>query len=474
MNDRRHRQRGWSAQGLLRAILIGVVLLLASASLPLLAAEPSARLGAVSGTVAVVHADGSTVQPAGPEMPLGPGDRVATVGKSAATLTLAGLGQVELGAATTIVVRELRLDGSMTIVLIELVQGTTVHRLSGVTGSLDYRVVDPSGQAVARARGDASFGLTRDENGSITAGCERCSDGALTFPTDRYGLTSGKARTFTARGDVKEDSLSGGLFDALARGADADDQGGKTPDGNRLPAGQRTGSNDRRPSQDNDDGDATNPLARARIISPINGQVLTSSTLQIQWEAPGFTIVAAAQATNRNQVHAHLILDRDITPFLGTGRPIPLTDPNIIHTGVSPVIFQNVPNGVHRVDLVLATPDHVALYPPVTDTVTFTIASTAPTATTAATVTPTPSIISAFATIANFVYLPDPIVIRAGQAIRWTNLDVEIHTVTADNLSFTSPRMNLGDTFTMTFMQPGTYPYFCEPHPFMHGTVEVQ
>jgi plastocyanin len=368
MNMQQHRRRGWRAHSLLRAILLGVTLLLASASLPLLAAEPSARLGAMSGTVAVVHADGSAVQPAGPDTPLGPGDRIATVGKSGATLTLAGIGQIELGAATTLVIRDLRVDGSTTVILIEVAQGTTVHRLSSVSGTLDYRVVDPSGQAVAHARGDASFGIARDDNGSVTAGCEQCSDGVFTFPADRSGLLSGRTRTLTPRGDVQDDSLDGGIFDALTRGADVDGQGGKTPDGNRLPAGQRTGSRDSRPDRGDGDDDAANWLP-----------------------------VGATPAT--------------------------------------------------------ATP------------------TTGPTAT--ATVTPTPSVISVFATIANFVYLPDPIVIRAGQTVRWTNLDPAVHTVTADNHTFTSPRLSQGDTYTMTFPQPGTYPYFCEPHPFMHGTVEV-
>src|SRR5206468_1128125 len=109
----------------------------------------------------------------------------------------------------------------------------------------------------------ALFGVARDDNGNVMAGCGRCADGTLTFPTDRERLLTGRARTFTARGDIQDDSLSGGLYDALARGANADDQGGKTADGNRLPAGQRTGSRDKRPRLDNDDDTANQPLAVA-------------------------------------------------------------------------------------------------------------------------------------------------------------------------------------------------------------------
>jgi plastocyanin len=33
--------------------------------------------------------------------------------------------------------------------------------------------------------------------------------------------------------------------------------------------------------------------------------------------------------------------------------------------------------------------------------------------------------------------------------------------------------LNRGDTYTQTFTAPGTYPYICSIHPFMHGTVIV-
>ena len=78
------------------------------------------------------------------------------------------------------------------------------------------------------------------------------------------------------------------------------------------------------------------------------------------------------------------------------------------------------------------------------------------------------------ATIASFVFLPDPIVVQVGQSIRWTNLDFAEHTVTEDNHLFTSAVLNYGDTYTLTLLQPGTYNYFCEPHPQMTATIIVQ
>lgn len=88
------------------------------------------------------------------------------------------------------------------------------------------------------------------------------------------------------------------------------------------------------------------------------------------------------------------------------------------------------------------------------------------------TVTQTPVTVNA--TIANFVYLPDPVVVPVGGSVRWVNLDVIDHTVTADDRSWTSPVMFQNDVYTRTFTQAGTYRYFCEPHPFMIAEVLVQ
>jgi plastocyanin len=350
------------------------VTLLAVGVAPLSAAEPTASLGSASGTVAVTFANGSSVQPAGPGTALGPGDRIATVGKGSAAIDLPGVGRVELGADTAVVIRELRTEGGQTRISIELVQGAIVNQLAPTSDvRLDYRAVDPSGRAVAHATGTASFGVGRDENGNVTVACVSCGRGAVTFPGDRSGLSSGQAATVTARGDLIDWSFVGSVYDALAEGADAEEDGGKTPSGNRLPPGQRTGSRDDRRHDEVDDDPGQNT---ANVAAPA------------------------------------LLLSPTTTPT--------------------------------------------------------------PTITPTATATRMPS--QAEATIANFVYLPDPIQIRVGDSIRWTNLDnvPDGHTVTARDLSFTSPVLNQGNTYVRTFTQPGTIEYFCEPHPFMTAFIDVQ
>ncbi|MFZ5855025.1 MAG: cupredoxin domain-containing protein [Chloroflexota bacterium] len=79
-------------------------------------------------------------------------------------------------------------------------------------------------------------------------------------------------------------------------------------------------------------------------------------------------------------------------------------------------------------------------------------------------------------TIANFAYTPAQVTIAAGQSVLWTmGGDPEQHTVTPDVTgAFTgSGILDSGQTFQVTFETPGTYPYHCQLHPFMKGTVVV-
>ncbi len=76
----------------------------------------------------------------------------------------------------------------------------------------------------------------------------------------------------------------------------------------------------------------------------------------------------------------------------------------------------------------------------------------------------------------SFGYLPRRVRIRAGQAVRWTDMDRAPHTATADQDaagSFETGRVRNGRSATVMFTKPGRYPYYCRFHPFMVGTVEV-
>jgi plastocyanin len=76
-------------------------------------------------------------------------------------------------------------------------------------------------------------------------------------------------------------------------------------------------------------------------------------------------------------------------------------------------------------------------------------------------------------------YHPADITIRAGTIVQWSNDESDLpftktmHTVTADDDSFSSGVMAPGDTFTLSFPTAGTYPYHCSIHANMHGSVTV-
>lgn len=75
--------------------------------------------------------------------------------------------------------------------------------------------------------------------------------------------------------------------------------------------------------------------------------------------------------------------------------------------------------------------------------------------------------------IQGFAFGPATITVKPGTTVTWTQQDEDQHTVTANDGSFTSSPLITGTTYTHTFTAPGTYPYHCSIHPFMHGTVVV-
>lgn len=75
--------------------------------------------------------------------------------------------------------------------------------------------------------------------------------------------------------------------------------------------------------------------------------------------------------------------------------------------------------------------------------------------------------------IVEFIYDPDPVTIEAGGKVTWINRDAAPHTATADDGSFDTGTLEMGKLKSESFKEAGTYPYFCEIHPDMRGTVEV-
>ena len=75
--------------------------------------------------------------------------------------------------------------------------------------------------------------------------------------------------------------------------------------------------------------------------------------------------------------------------------------------------------------------------------------------------------------IIEFAYDPDPVTVQVGGKVIWQNEDTAPHTATADDDSFDTGTIEQGKIKSETFKDAGTFTYFCEIHPTMHGSVEV-
>lgn len=76
--------------------------------------------------------------------------------------------------------------------------------------------------------------------------------------------------------------------------------------------------------------------------------------------------------------------------------------------------------------------------------------------------------------IAEFLFGPQNIKVRAGQTIAWTNVDDSPHQVTIHGEStMRTPVLLKGQATSLVFEHPGTYGYICGLHPAMKGTIEV-
>ncbi|HEX2274258.1 MAG TPA: plastocyanin/azurin family copper-binding protein [Acidimicrobiales bacterium] len=84
-------------------------------------------------------------------------------------------------------------------------------------------------------------------------------------------------------------------------------------------------------------------------------------------------------------------------------------------------------------------------------------------------------------------FKPETVTVDAGATVTWMQKDPGVHTVTSGTVEqggsgvstlpdgrFDSGQIATGATFSFTFDQPGTYPYFCSVHPAtMRGEVRV-
>ena len=71
-------------------------------------------------------------------------------------------------------------------------------------------------------------------------------------------------------------------------------------------------------------------------------------------------------------------------------------------------------------------------------------------------------------------FYPVSLTIKAGDTVRWENNCCSGCSVTSDNGLFDSGKLNRGQSFSFTFINPGIYPYHCIKIEEMKGTIIVQ
>jgi plastocyanin len=84
---------------------------------------------------------------------------------------------------------------------------------------------------------------------------------------------------------------------------------------------------------------------------------------------------------------------------------------------------------------------------------------------------------STIVVIRDFNFSPSQVSVAPGSKVTWVNCEPagsESHTSTADAGSWSSSLLAPGSTFTRQFDAAGAYPYHCEPHPGMRGSVTIQ
>jgi plastocyanin len=70
-------------------------------------------------------------------------------------------------------------------------------------------------------------------------------------------------------------------------------------------------------------------------------------------------------------------------------------------------------------------------------------------------------------------FSPNPIEIKVGDTVTWTNDHREAHTVTSKSSAFDSGDIQPGQSYSHSFDKAGSFQYYCVIHPSMVGTVNV-
>lgn len=81
--------------------------------------------------------------------------------------------------------------------------------------------------------------------------------------------------------------------------------------------------------------------------------------------------------------------------------------------------------------------------------------------------------VSGCSTTSGFCFSPPTLGLATGSPVMWSNNTAATHTATDDGGAWTTGPVSPGQTVTVTFSTPGTFPYHCTFHPDMKGSIYI-
>ena len=73
-----------------------------------------------------------------------------------------------------------------------------------------------------------------------------------------------------------------------------------------------------------------------------------------------------------------------------------------------------------------------------------------------------------------YAFAPYRTRVPAGTQVMWRNNGRMVHTIVAEDGSWSTGPLNEGDVGATTFTKPGTYIYICKEHPWAYGEIIVE
>jgi hypothetical protein len=159
--------------------------------------QNGATLTVLRGQVAVVHSDGSAVQPAPSGTIVKASDEIRTLTKTGALITFFAGTEIEMGEDTILVVERVSVNGSKVDISLKQALGTTLNRVQSLTDPTStYRIDAGGATAVVRGTTFLLIGPVATASGNVSALiCMDDCDGRTTFagcpvaPYTGFGVT---------------------------------------------------------------------------------------------------------------------------------------------------------------------------------------------------------------------------------------------------------------------------------------------